>query len=94
MKQEDLERVSNFPQVPLLADGGGWLPVSSFHFLMSHHTRVWALGLCVCNRDHIGSCDDSELAEVIAITSREKYFDCMTVVNLESWFYQFVLLYL
>lgn len=47
MKQEDLERVSNFPQVPLLADGGGWVPVSSFHFLMSHHTRVWPLGLCV-----------------------------------------------
>ena len=76
-----MERANTFPQVPLLRDGGDWAPIqSSVHLLMSHHTCLWALGLHVCNQDHIRSCDDS--------ACREKYFvfDCKTAVALEHFF--------
>ena len=48
LRCNDLERASNFPQVPLEADAGEWAPVhSSVHFLMSHHTCLW-LSVCMC----------------------------------------------
>ena len=48
LRCNDLERASDFPQVPLLADAGDWAPAHScVHFLMSHHTCLWP-SVCMC----------------------------------------------
>ena len=78
MKKQPLTEGKYIPLVPLLADGGDWvLVMSSFHFIMSHHTYTWALSLHVCYRAHISSCGDSMLTEVIAIASRKKKKMCL-----------------
>lgn len=73
MKKQPLTEGNYIPLVPLLADGGAWvLVMSSFHFIMSHHTDTWALSLHECYRAHISSCGDSMLTEATAIPGRKK----------------------
>lgn len=91
MKQKT-ERLNDFLQVPLLAGGGGWTPIlSSFHFVVLRHMHPWPLSLHMYNRDHIRSCDDLVLAEVMAITCKEQCFtfNCIITVALGSWFHPF-----
>ena len=69
-----MERENYFPQVPLLADGGDWARVqSSVHFLMSHHTCLWALGLQVCNQDHIGAVMTRlKVKNILSLTAKQQ----------------------
>ena len=70
-----MERANNFPQVPLLADGGDWVPIESFvHFLRSHHTCLWALCLHYVTRTKPGAVLTLlKLKNILSLTAKQQW---------------------